>query len=280
LAYNESFTGFSFAAQPEGDLLARYLLLLFNSNLLVYRALLGRGEFGIERELIQSIDMESLPFRPLESLPRSVRDKILPISERLLASGPMALAPAPDPGTNDLANDVDAFAASVYGLSRADREVIRDTVAVAPPFANTRAYAQKWPSEGVIKAFASRVREVVQPFMLRKQRHISVRSVQIAPNGPWSVFQLDSLPAGMPLPPLRSAEALNEIITAADSVAASRITVVCRLDESRPKSRTILVAVVAQCRFLTPTRARMLGLDFVQDFSDILCGEHFDGEKS
>jgi hypothetical protein len=280
VAYNESFTGFSCAEHPEGELLARYLLLLFNSNLLVYRALLGSGEFGIEREAIQSIDMESLPFRPLESLPRSVRDKILPVSERLLAGGPMALAVAPNSDANKLADDVDLFAASVYNLSRVDREVIRDTLAVSPPFARNRARAQERPSPGAIETFGERLREVVQPFMLRKHRHISVRPVPIEVADLWIVFQLDALPLGAALPPVRWAEGLNKIVSDADSLAASRITVICQLDDARPGYRTILVAIVAQYRFLTPSRARMLGLDLVQEFSDILCGGHSDDTTS
>lgn len=262
LAYNESFTGFSCAAHAEANLLARYLLLLFNSNMLIYLSLLGSGEFGTEREAIQVTDMENLPFRPLDSISHSLRDRIMPLSESLL-NGSADILASPK---HALVGEIDSFAAEVYGLGRSDVEVIRDTLAVAPPFAHTRARAQVRPSENEIQLFVRRLQNIVQPFLLRRKRMFTVRLLRNVAAEPWIVLQLDSHPKGTLAPPLHDAGALADIIDAADSLAATRIVAI-------DPPATFLIAIVAQYRYVTQSRARMLGLDLIQEHHPILCGE-------
>ncbi len=239
LAFNESFTGFSCAGHADGNMLARYLFLLFNSNLLEYYALMTCGEFGFERDVIQVGSVNRLPFRPLENLPPSLKKDVEQLSNVLIRQGRAAL------------DDVDAFVATVYGLTRADREVMRDTLAIGPPFAHTRENAQSRPSTEQVGAYIERLRTLILPFLTRRGRTLTVRILRDVSTEPWLLVQIDSHREGTSPPPMRNGAALGEVVDAADSLAATRIVAV------HPPA-TLLVGIVAQYRYLTHARARSL----------------------
>lgn len=254
VVYNESFTGFSCHAHQESDLLARYLFLLFNSRLHVYFSLLTSGQFGTERDVVNVEDVFQFPFRPLENLPENLKALIIPLSQSLLSGAESAL------------DEIEAWAALVYGLSRWDREVIHDTLEVALPFAHARARAQRTPEPGEVQRYVDRVCTIIQPFLGRHGRRITGRVLISSSTEPWIVLQFDSHAEGQEPPQQHKSTALARIINQADSLAASSIIAV------HPPA-TLIVAVVAQYRYFTPTRARLLGLELVNEHSKTLLGE-------
>lgn len=255
VAYSESFAGFSCAEHPEGSRLARYLLLLLNSDILHYHALLTSGKFGFERDVMLVEDLYRLPFRPLDKLPLAISKKIEPLSDALIQHGSPVL------------DDVDAFAAEVYGLSRADRQVITDTLDVALPFAHSRAKAQARPDKQQIDTYIDCVQRIIAPFLEKRGRSVRMRVVRDVPTDPWIVLQLDSDEKAQRLGSLREDNAaLAALVNAADSLAATRIVAV-------DSPTTLLIGLVAQYRYFTPTRARLLAVDLLQEHPGVLEGK-------
>lgn len=255
IAYSQSFRGFSCAWHPQGELLARYTFLIFGSCLPVYRALLTSGKFGVERDIYEADDLRKFPFRPLEMLSEAAIAQIVPLSDALVADPVRARA------------SVDAWVCKVYGLSSKDQQVVHDTLAVASPFSGARERAQMRPTEAALTLYLCVLQTTVQPFLGRHGLDITARKVRNAPGEPWIVLQLDAHPkASAPPPTLSDRKALITTLEDADSLGASRVTVVVAPGQ-------LLIAVIAQFRYFTASRARLLGLELVHEQAEALLGE-------
>lgn len=232
VAFNESFYGYSAAGHKNADLLARYLLLVLNSDLPIYLALLTSGQFGTERDALYKADLEQLPIRPLADLTAAQISRVRELSESIISGNPPW-------------DDINGFVAELYGLNRWDREVMRDTLAVAAPFAGARRRAQRPPSEGDITAFAKRLAHDLRPFA---DRDIDIRKVSTAHAAPWvwlAIGAVDPMPDTRPL------------VRSAADLAATQI-IVCR-------QSGVAIGILAQHRYWTPTRARLLALYLLHD---------------
>lgn len=254
IAYNQSFRGFSCAWHAQSELLARYIFLIFSSCLPVYRALLTSGKFGVERDIYEGDDLRNFPLRPLEALSEAASAQIVPLSDALLADPARARA------------SVDAWVCKVYGLSNKDLQVVHDTLAVASPFSATRKRAQKRPTELELTTYIEVLRTTVQPFLGRHGLEITARKARNAPGEPWIILQLNAhAKASAPPPLLSDRRALLDTLEDADSLGASRVTVVGTAGQ-------LLIAVIAQFRYFTVSRARLLGLDLVHEQAEALLG--------
>src|SRR5258706_10668933 len=107
IVYDRSFFGFSCAGHRDADEIAKYLLVLFNSAIPLYTALLTSSQFGVERDAYLKEDVERQPIRPLDELKPGQRKRL-----RTLAGGGRA-------GDPDLSAIV-TWAAELYGLHRSD----------------------------------------------------------------------------------------------------------------------------------------------------------------
>jgi len=254
IAYNQSFRGFSCAWHAKGELLARYIFLIFGSCLPVYRALLTSGKFGVERDIYEADDLRKFPLRRLETLSEAAVAQIVPLSDTLVADPVRARA------------SVDAWVCKVYGLSSKDLQVVHDTLAVASPFSGARERAQKRPTDLALTTYLGVLRITVQPFLGRHGLELTVRSARNAPGEPWIILQLDAhAKASAPPPLLSDRKVVLDILEDADSLGASRVTVVGTPGQ-------LLIAVIAQFRYFTVSRARLLGLELVHEQAEALLG--------
>lgn len=231
--FNESFYGYSTAGHENAELLARYLLLVLNSDFPIYLALLTSGKFGTERDVLHKADLERLPIRPLAELTAAQLSEVKNLSNSILAE------------TADW-DEVNAFVARLYGLNRWDREVMRDTLAVASPFAGARLRAQHPPSDGEIAAFAKRLAHDLRPFV---DADIEVRRTAADRSVPWVWLALGAVDPDLDARPL---------VRAASDLAATQI-IACT------KNGGVAVGILAQHRYWTPTRARLLALYLLHD---------------
>ena len=233
VAYNRSFYGYSTGGRADAELLARYLSLVLNSDLPIYVALLTSGKFGTERDVLHKEDLERLPIRPLDDLSTDQRNQVRRLSDLVLTE------------RADW-DDVNAFVAQMYGLNRWDREVMRDTLAVAAPFAGSRRYAQQRPSDVVIAAFARRLAHDLRPFL---DSEIIVRRTAIERSAPWIWLAIGPINPDFEARPL---------VRAAADLAATQI-IACT------KNGGVAIGTLDQQRYWTPTRARLLALHLLHD---------------
>lgn len=253
IAYNESFTGISCMAHAEPELLAHYLLLLFNSCLAAYLWCMKSSRFAIERDVLRGEDISGFRFIPLEKVPEEMKKEIPRLAQGLIEHGAKALP------------KVDRWAAAVYGLSSVDMDVIHDTLAVSLPFASSKTRAQKPPTPEEVKIYIERLQKTLNPLLKRRKRTVSIEVLRREPAEPWILLQLDSHPEDQPPPPLHKEDALVRLIQEADSLSAASLFAVYA-------PSTLCLGIVAQYRWFTPTRARMLGLDILQEHEDVLLG--------
>ncbi len=245
----ESYHGWSCARAPEPDTLARYLLLLFNSDMVRYVSLLTSSQYGVERDVVLLEDIGRLPVRPLDTLEKSVRDAITPLADALTH------------GPERPWHDIDAWIAQVYDLSQLDREVIRDTLEVSTPEGQPRAQAR--PSAQEQEAWCQRVVAIIHPFLAPFGRTLTCARVPQSQTTSWEVLRLCAThgsPGVLPRPTM-----LDGLLRTADDLSATEV-IAQALDGS------VVVARVAQYRYWTPTRARLFATRLLQEHGDRLAG--------
>jgi len=264
----ESYHGWSCAAAREPDLLASYLLLLFNSDIVRYVALLTSAQYGVERDAVLLEDLVRTPVPPLNDLAPTDRDAILPLARRLVQEDPPPW------------REIDAWIARVYDLSELDRETMRDTLAVATPEGSRRARAAPTAVErnAWCELAATLLNAALKPYHARLSP-----SGSFDQHGSWAISRLTfssgtmraasrpsqdpNIPFGATLissaleeDPLRS-PSLSDVLDSADALAATEAV-------AREPDGSIVFARIAQYRYWTPTRARLFAARLIREHGD------------
>ena len=248
IAYNESFYGYSARSHPQGELLVRYLALVLGSRFALWWALMTSGKFGVEREVVEKASLERMPIPPLNAL----EGKQLSSIEKLflsLSSGEKSW------------KDVDHWVTSLYGLSERDLQTIEDTLAFNLPYSGNRAQAEEPPSQELQTQFCEALESELSPWAMRFGTTVIVRTVRVNPLSPWYCIEI-STDADLDRSYERNAD-LTAILQAADALAATET-------ELHLASNRLLHARLAQSRYWTTTRARLLAKQIVWSHLDLL----------
>jgi hypothetical protein len=255
LAYNESFVGFSCHGHPQGVELAKYLLLLLSSQLMPYVALMQSSQFGVERDAYLPKDIEAFPVKPFDELSEAEKTHVSELGGAVLDSR----GDAPW-------GDVDAFVASLYGLTRWDLETIEDTLAVSSPFPKALGNAQRRPSRHEVEQFAARLGEQLRPFLRRRAREVNVQVARYDETTPWAFLSVGTSKARRDGREPSGPE-MQAFLEEADRHGASMVIL------RSPDGPDLLIGQLAQYRYWTPSRARLLALDVRWQHENYLAGE-------
>ena len=245
IAYNQSFYGYSGAGNNQGELLVRYLQLFIHSKIWLYYALLTSGKLGFERPNIYKSDLDKCPFIPLERLSEIQRDEVRDLSSRLINEDPTVFA------------DIDDFFGKLYGLSRLDMEVIADTLEVREPNDELGKRASRSPTKSERTAFLRRVEAILSPFfkVLGKQPEVTWWQPLDRDESPFAVFTLSAKGQVIPDP---SHLLIRNVLSLANETGATRII--------KEMKGNLLVGILGQYRYWTPSRARMLCSEIIRDY--------------
>lgn len=251
VAYTESFYGCSTHSHPAEEILARYLFLLFNSDLFRWHALLTSSKLGVERDSLLKEDVVHIPLRPLAEIPRELRKEIEPLSEALFAV------------QDGVWSDIDSWIGRVYGLNPWDHEVVRDTLAVALPFPEPQRNAQRPPERADVESFVVRLERELRPFAQTATKSLRVRRFpEISAAAPWEVLLLETREAeGLPEPGV-----LEELFQRADREGSSQIRLI------QERQGRLLLGILREYRYWTPTRARLMALEILEGDLGALLG--------
>jgi len=254
VAFTESFYGYSAAGHPQDLLLTRYIQLFAHSDLWIYYALLTSPKFGAERRKFYKSDFDGCPIIPLKSLSSLQQNLILQLSERLLSEDLSVL------------NEIDEFFASLYGLNSNDLEVIRDTLSVGMPYEQSHKFATSPPSGHDLETFRQRLLELLTPFFTTIGKDLTTLS--------WRPHASQRLIAFSDRPETETPFAAifvgtsSEIIGDSDKVLWHDIV---RLATRNGATRIflqveggLLVAILNQYRYWTPTRARLCAAEIIR----------------
>lgn len=246
VAFSESFYGYSASTHPNSSLLVRYLFLILHSKFFLWYVLMASGEFGVERESIQKDDVESLPFPPLEQITEMSLGRVEGLFGAVVGEEPGAFA------------EVDQWSHEIYGLDRWDQETIHDTLEVNLPFPASQRRAQTRPTRKEILTFAERLQQGLLPFV---GEHLNVVTLPTADENPWQAILVST----------GSTEAMpaanwTSVLGLADEQGASQV--VAPFDDGR-----LLIAILRQYRYWTPSRARLCVLEILEEFLSHLVHE-------
>ncbi len=247
-AYNRSFYGFSTAGHGDGVFLAKYLLTLLHSKLFEHFTLMASGRFGVEREVIQVLDVCNFPFVPPESLSIDDRYSIENCALGLISNQPDWV-------------QLDKVVAQIYGLNKSDQQTIADTLSTRAPFAAAKKRAAKSVTHEEAEIFRARLELELSNILAAGGHRVHTRLLTLPDKHlPWRfiAISLSELPASPPLP--------ARWIEQADDLAASRITVI---DAHEPR---ITIGLLDRYRYWTQTQARLLASDLLWQHGAILEG--------
>lgn len=242
LAYTDSFIGFSAHGAKSGDDLVRYLALVFNSSVFLWRGLLTSSRFGVERPALLQEDIYSTPVTPWEELSRDRRTAVRRAFD--------ALANDPKSPSSRIAADDVVF--DVYGVSRRDRTVIRDTLAVGLPFPQSRRRAEEPPRREAVLEFARHLQSLLKPFAEQLGRKVVVSAGDPPPGSPWQALSIAFDEGSEPL----GAEAYQRLLDHADELGATEVVV--------HEDDRLLLGILREGRYWTESRARLCAIDLLE----------------
>lgn len=251
VAFDDSFYGYSTAGHPEPELLARYLQLFAHSRIWIHYALLTSSEYGAERRKLQKGDFDDCPIFPFEKLSAEQRQTVVQLSHRLIAREVTVF------------EEIDTFFGDLFGLDSKAMEVVRDTVEVAMPYIESRVRACNPPRPAERERFRKRLESILRPFF-----KVTGDEPQVELWKPDAAFLQTSAPFGLLLIAKRGTTMLvpdglfhEVLLKLAEDTGCTRII--------QQVNGGLLVALLNQYRYWTPSRARLLGAELVREYLDV-----------
>ncbi len=245
LSFSQSFYGYSCAGHPTAETLAALLYLLPHSQLFAYYCAMTSWRLGFDRQTFNKEDLDAIPFPDVTTLPAATARRLQTLARRLRVD-----ATKPWDEINDC-----LF--TLYGLDGDQREVIRDTLFSAAVYRRAGQQALHRTTAPDRAPFLAALHEHLAPFFTVAKQRIEVGELpgqDADANQPWHFITLTL--AGHT--PQVNPALLAEVMRAADTGGASRI--IWHL----PRAGGLLVGLLNQRRWWTPTRARLCGQEIVQ----------------
>lgn len=239
VAYRESFIGLSAHGKPQLAGLIDLIYVVSYSDLFLYHQLLTSPKFGVERDSSLQDDLLNFPLVREEALTAEQRQKLRGVAAQLRD------------GEVDWV-ELDDLIFDLHGLTVADRQLVRDTLAMELPFTDVSRYASSATDPETRQRFVDTVKKLITPFVTRT--NANVQELQARPIDGWVFVEIGASDAGgegaMPT------SDLAHLVTFAESYWSTRVKV-------RLQGRTIL-GLLDQRRYWTVTEARGLALDWLQ----------------
>ena len=239
VAYRESFIGLSAHGKPEAAGLIDLIYVTSYSDLFLYHQLLTSPKFGVERDSSLQEDLLAFPLLKEECLDSQQRNAVRDIAAKLRK------------GRIDW-DELDRVVFDLHGLSDADTQLVRDTLAMELPFSDVSKKASAATDPSIRKQFVETVCQMIEPFV--DPHHSGVGELEAKPIDGWVFVEIGA--------PTNSGQtvigrqALADLIDFAESYWVTRVKV--KLEDR------VIIGLLDQRRYWTQTEARSLALDWLQ----------------
>ncbi|MCX5828430.1 MAG: N-6 DNA methylase [Deltaproteobacteria bacterium] len=244
--FSQSYYGFS--AKGLSDTAPVALLhLLTHSELFRYHVLMTSSRMGAERRTFLKDNLEKFPFPAIDLLSESLRQQAIRLSGQL------------ETASSKPWKEINEFIFDLYGLDEYDRQVVKDTLEVAPPFKEARDRANSAPAKKDRDAFYAELQRMLAPSFAVTDETVSVDESDIANqdiDSPWHFFTISSSATSVSLTQAAVKELISQITEEANKTGCSRVIV---HEEGR-----LLVGIIGQYRYWTLSRARLCALDIMR----------------
>lgn len=241
--FNESFFGYSTNGDTKKRPIIEYLYVLTYSQLLFYHSLLVSAKFGFEREVIYKEDFDNFPIVPISKLSGQQLQEISNIAA-LLKKGECPW------------ERLDVLVSEIYDLSSDDRQLISDTINNSSPFTRDIIASQRRSSEEEIDYFSKSLQALLQPFFELTEESIHVKPRIQSYASSWVTLDVF---IGQDIAEEPRNQGFIEVIQAlGDNEGASLIKI-------KVKNGHLILAMLAQYRYWTRSRARLLSIDLLRN---------------
>jgi hypothetical protein len=243
--FTKNYFGYSGGTHRDANLLVALLHLIAHSSLFQHFTYMCSGQVGARRRIIDKQDIDAFPFPVLEDLSKEDRATALSLAGALDA-----------PGKKDW-KALDAFICRLFGLTKAEQQVVEDTVTFNGPYRSVREPAALPTPPDEARAFAQTLAQSLQPFFKvagQKVRAAVVPRIEGDWLQPWCFVTLlleddDWTPAPA---------VISSLMAEATHSAASRV--VMHLPEGG-----LIIGLVNKRRFWTRSRARLCALHIARE---------------
>ena len=249
VVFSKSFYGFSSHGFLDFSCIS-LLHLITHSELFQYHVLMTSSRMGAERRTFLKENLENFPFPTLETYSDDQRKRTLELS-RQLETDPIKPWP-----------EINNFIFDVYGLDEYDRQVVKDTLQIAPPYKEARQRANSAPSRKERNTFHAELQRLLAPSFAITDETVSVDEVEIAKQdhaSPWYFFTVSTKTSGMTQSVLH--ELISQVAREANKTGCSRVIV--------HEENCLLVGITGQYRYWTLSRARLCALDILRNHHDV-----------
>lgn len=247
VVFSSSYYGFSAFGSEDGNLVIAVLHLITHADLFQYHVLMTSSKMGVERRAFLKSNIENFPYPNIHQLTATQRHHAKELSKQLEAA-----ASKPWREIND-------FIFDLYGLDEYDRQVVKDTLQVAPPYKDARDRANRAPAENDRKLFYAELQRLLSPSFAVTNETVSIDEVEIAKQViplPWHLFAISSSSTSSSLTRAVQKELISQVTAEANKTGCSRVIV-------HQRGR-LLVGIIGQYRYWTPSRARLFALDILR----------------
>jgi hypothetical protein len=210
------------------------------------------SKLGAERRAFLKNNIENFPFPIVNDLPEIQREQILNLSNQL-----ETLSDKPWQAIND-------FIFDLYGLDEYDRQIVKDTLAVAQPFKESRDRANASPNKNERREFYTELKRLLTPsFSITNEivsiDEVEIRTQDISPS--WHFFVVSS--SSSPSRQIQAAQKklISQIAEEANKTGCSRVIV--------HGDGNLFIGTLSQYRYWTLSRARICALEIQRHHLDI-----------
>ena len=245
LAFTKNYFGYSGGTHSEHTLIITLLHLIAHSSLFQHFTYMCSGQIGAKRRIIDKQDIDAFPFPVLDDLSNEDRANAL------------SLADALDTLDETVLKAVDAFVCRLFGLTKAEQQVVEDTVNFNGPYRSVRERAALQTPPDEAKEFARTLEKCIQPFFkvaAQKVKAAVLPRVAGDWRQPWCfVTLLLEDDEWTPAPML-----IASVMAEATRSAASRV--ITQLPEGG-----LIIGLINKRRFWTRSRARLCALHIARE---------------
>lgn len=207
---------------------------------------------GAERRTMAKIDLEEFPFPVVEEIETNQRRRAIDLSKQLETS--------PDKPWQEI-ND---FIFDLYGLDTYDRQVVKDTLEVAPPYKEARDRANNAPARKERDAFYAELQRLLLPAFAVTDEAVTVSEVVAERSdilAPWYFFVVSASDSPAHFSPATQKKLIAQVARTATETGCSRVVI--------HEDRTLLVGIIGQYRYWTLSRARLCAMDIQRNHLDV-----------
>ena len=244
LLYNNSYYGYSAKGHPNGFQLVKYLCLILSSNIAIWQALMTCGIFGVERNVIEKIELDNIMVPDFKMLSKSQLAKVEKYFQQLNLSQ-----------LNH--SELDEWVATLYKLNDWDYQVIVDTLNYRLPYSTIGKNASKESSDIDIENFCKVLRTELQLDPCFDDFKVNVKQFNHITIPPWKCINIEFCKETSNKRTKLNERVIKQFIKTANNTSINPFLVPYN-------NNNFLVGILTQQQFWSNSQARLLSMKIAE----------------